>query len=145
MDKDKLIGMLNAAYAGGESEQAQKAAIIELSQNISDEDLPKLLQPRTKAHWENAAQVLKLIGFPRIKRVEDGLVRWLQDVNWPGAKTVRALLLSLRDEEFIPLIQRNLLLARDENDLPWLDALYSLIKEKRAEENFPILFGKSSP
>ncbi|MBL8018661.1 MAG: DUF5071 domain-containing protein [Leptospirales bacterium] len=136
MDIDTLIGRLNAAHADGHPELIQKAAIMELSQKLRDDDLPKLLQPLTKAHWENAAQVLKLIGFPRIKRIEDGLVRWLRDINWPGARTVRTILLTLRDEEFVPLISRNLLLALSENDLDWLEPLQSLIEEKRVGEKF---------
>ena len=48
-----------------------------------------------KSRWENAANVIVKIGWPKIENIMIPLFYWLLDPNWPGGETIRNLLLSL--------------------------------------------------
>lgn len=55
--------------------------------------------------WENAAKVLKNIGYPRIKSVLPYLMEWFQDINWPGVMTIVEILRNIEPLELLPFIE----------------------------------------
>lgn len=71
---------------------------------MNDHDLIHLIQPIDKMHWDNAAELLVEIGYPRIKNIVPELLEWLMDINWPGAQRISELLVSI-GEPLIPHIR----------------------------------------
>ncbi|MDP4145461.1 MAG: DUF5071 domain-containing protein [Bacillota bacterium] len=79
------------------SENLRNDAVKRLT-NIEESELHMLLQPISKSYWENAAIVLKKIGYPRVKSVIPGLLEWIQDINWPGAQHIIEVLATVDSE-----------------------------------------------
>ena len=68
------------------------------------DDLSILVKPIDKAHWDNAAMILRDIGYPRIHNILPNLLEWTQDLNWPGSRIIAELLASI-GEPLIPFIK----------------------------------------
>lgn len=75
-------------------------AISQLTQ-LEDQELPLLIQPLTKGHWDGAAEVIRQIGYPRVNSILPQLFVWLQDLNWPGAFEIGEFLCDI-GEPLIP-------------------------------------------
>lgn len=128
---DAWIEKLSGFYDDSIPQEVQEEAVAHLSLTIPDDQLWKLLPPhKGKGYWENAARVLVQIGFPRLWIVEEGLVKWLQDMNWPGARRIYDLLMTLPDNEFIAMIEKTLRKADSEDDTVWIYWLKELIEDK---------------
>lgn len=82
----------------------QDYAIIQLS-NLEESKFHLLLQPISKSYWRNAAIVLKEIGYPRVKSIIPELLQWIQDMNWPGAKEIVDLLITI-DDAIVPYVKQ---------------------------------------
>jgi hypothetical protein len=67
-----------------------------------------------KALWDNAADLLAEMGYPRIEPILYEVLTWLQDINWPGSIRISELLVSV-GEPLIPYIKR----ALAESDSDW--------------------------
>ncbi|WP_312648924.1 DUF5071 domain-containing protein [Aminipila sp.] len=104
----------------------QQKAVKELIE-IDEKDIFKLIQPKDKNHWDNAALVLKQIGYPRNKSAIPGLIEWLQDMNWPGAWTALETLQAIDIPILIPYIENALKKALQEDDEMWLMGLKELV------------------
>lgn len=105
--------------------EVQKDTIEKLIE-ISDEYAPLLVQPMGKMYWENAAEVLKAIGYPRNKLAVGGLFEWLRDLNWPGAFTAMESIESIEIKTLIPYLENAIKKAAEENDEMWIMALKEL-------------------
>ncbi|NEW06864.1 DUF5071 domain-containing protein [Paenibacillus sp. SYP-B3998] len=81
---------------------------------LQDKELKLLVQPIDKMHWDNAAELLIEIGYPRVKYILSGLLEWIMDMNWPGASKISELLISIK-EPLIPLVKE----AFKTNDTIW--------------------------
>ncbi|MBY0014090.1 MULTISPECIES: DUF5071 domain-containing protein [Paenibacillus] len=82
---------------------------------LQDHELLVLVQPMLdKSLWDNAADLLAEIGYPRIRPILYELLSWLQDMNWPGSIIISKLLVSV-GEPLIPYIKR----ALKEGDSIW--------------------------
>ena len=112
----------------------QEKAISEIA-SMEDLNLNDLLQPGGKQYWENAAKVLYKIGYPRIEEIMDGLLIWLQDINWPGAMIVIKILMNVPREVFIPYLEKTAIKALDSNDETWIDSLSYFLKALNLKEN----------
>lgn len=120
-----------------QNEASVQSAAIDQLVTIDDNDIGLLIQPfGNKACWENAALVLQKIGYPRIGAVTPALLRWLADLNWPGANVVFELLLSVDNEVLIGNLNNALRMAKAENDFMWIDAMKELLVAKKIEEYF---------
>ena len=119
---NSLISNLKWDY----STEVQQEAIEKLIQ-IDEKYISLLIQPIDKNHWENAALVLKKIGYPRNKIAIPGLLEWLKDLNWPGAWTVLETLQSIDIEVLLPHIKNAINEATEENDEMWLMAIKELV------------------
>lgn len=97
--------------------------------NIDDRNLKSLAQPGDKSCWENAAIVLEKIGFPRIKPIIPDLMRWLQDINWPGALRVFEIIKNIEVTILIPYIEASLIEAEGEEDYTWISWINMLVEE----------------
>lgn len=72
---------------------------------LENSKLHLLLQPMSKSYWKNAAIVLKKIGYPRVKAIIPELLKWIQDMNWPGAQEIVDLLITI-DDEIVPYVKK---------------------------------------
>lgn len=104
----------------------QQKAIQELIQ-MDEKDILKLIQLKDKKHWNNAALVLKQIGYPGNKLAIPRLIEWLKDMNWPGAWTALETLLVIDNSILLPYIENALEKALQENDEMWLMGLKELV------------------
>jgi hypothetical protein len=100
---------------------------IDLLKNIDDEKIGMLVQPIGKPCWENAAIVLKKIGYPRIKQVIPKLLEWLQDMNWPGACIILDLLQTIDKKVLVLFIEDALIKANIQKDYIWIAGIKLLV------------------
>jgi HEAT repeat protein len=108
-------------------EKIQQEAMEELI-NILDDNIEILIQPLIdKSCWENAAKVIKEIGYPGNKNAIKGLIEWLQDMNWPGAVIASETLYSIGFHIIYPSIQNAVNYAISEYDIMWLENIRHLI------------------
>jgi hypothetical protein len=97
--------------------------------SIDDRFLSRLIQPTAdKSIWENAATVLQKIGYPRLNAVLPELMTWLQDMNWPGARTIFQVLSKCPDRKIlVDAFAQSLNKARLDKDDEWVGGLKKLI------------------
>lgn len=84
-------------------------------------------------YWAIAAQMLRRIGYPRVRGIIPDLLEWLQDMNWPGAQDIFGLLLSVDDDTLLANLKLALIKAKDENDEVWIWYLRTLVRAKHLE------------
>lgn len=131
MDKKKLLGLSwnNPLYI-------QEKSIYEISA-MESLNLKDLLQPGSKEYWENAAKVLFIIGYPRIKDIIPGLLVWLQDINWPGSMIVIDILRMVPKNVLVVYLEKAVIEAVGVSDEIWIENLsYLLIKFELRENDF---------
>lgn len=105
--------------------EIQEKAIKNL-ENILEKDLCKLIQPKSKYCWENAAKVINIIGYPKIKPIIPDLFEWLKDLNWPGAVIIVNTLKNIESDEINEFIKEALIKAELENDELWKSGIEEL-------------------
>ncbi|MDI4645228.1 DUF5071 domain-containing protein [Cohnella hashimotonis] len=64
---------------------------------LSDRVFKYLVQPGGKMHWDHAAELIVEIGYPRVAPILSDLLEWLKDLNWPGARLISDLLVSIKE------------------------------------------------
>lgn|GEM_PF-488795 len=121
-DLDELVGNLSWDMPL----QTQKEAMHRLA-GIDDDRMQLLIRPGDKSCWENAARILRNIGYPRNHKVIPGLMAWLQDMNWPGAEIVMEILESIDRKTLIPYIEDSLEKVADDDDFLWITAIKELV------------------
>lgn len=114
--------MLNSITWASEEE---KEVVIEKLISVEDNQISALI----KYNDENAAEVLKRIGWPRIRNTIPQLLEWLQDINRPGSLIIANLFVSI-GEPAIPHIKEIL----GGNDYTWQYWILEYIVEKWPEE-----------
>ena len=104
------------------------------------QELHMLIQPEgygNKAVWENCALVLVRKSDEELRPYLPELLRWLQDINWPGALTILDRLRAFNGE-FLQEPLKNA--VREAEALPhqegmtWLDYLSELLDNKTATD-----------
>lgn len=104
--------------------EEDKEDAIKKLQYIKDEDLHLLLQPISKSYWDGAAEVVVNLGYPRVKRILAGLLEWIQDMNWPGARQISVFLREIGDP-IIPYIKDAL--NQHSDDSEWTEWIFDQI------------------
>jgi hypothetical protein len=99
---------------------------IEQLQQINDKYVMLLVQPMEKKYWENSAKILNSIGYPRNKLAIPGLLKWLQDLNWPGALIAMETLQNIDIRVLLPHLERAIQISIEENDHMWIMSLKEL-------------------
>lgn len=87
-----------------------------------DFDLQSLVMP-FDAHnlsWNNAALILKKLGFHKTKNLIPSLLCWLQDPNWLGSNIIRRELLTFPPSALAPYVENAVKDAIKENDGEWI-------------------------
>lgn len=120
--KVNIEEMLNSITWASEEE---KEVVIEKLTSVQDNQISTLI----KYYDENAAEVLKRIGWPRVRNIIPQLLEWLQDINRPGSSVIADLLVSI-GEPAIPHIKEIL----RGNDYTWQYWILEYIVEKWTED-----------
>lgn len=131
MDTDNIK---NLSWNVSIEEQNKAIEALVLSDTL---DAKILLQPLDKNCWENAAKVLFLMGYPRIKTAVQGLFVWLQDKNWPGVLIVTKILELLPRDILCKGLESAAYQAEETKDDIWLYNLSELLIDfKLLESDF---------
>lgn len=129
MERNVLLGLSwNLPLDIQEETVCNIASMIELNPN-------ELLQPGNKDCWENAAKVLFKLGYPKIKEVIPGLLRWLQDINWPGSNIVMEILVTIPKDVLIPYLEDAVIEALNGHDEIWVESLSYFLEQFDLKEN----------
>jgi hypothetical protein len=108
------------------SKEEQQEAISYLIDNIRDEDLNLLIFSRLdKGFWDNAALVLKGLGYPKVKPVLPKILEWIQDMNWPGSFEILDLLKQIGD----PILPHLRIVFRSKDGIWIYNILHYLVSE----------------
>lgn len=129
MNEDMLIENLSWKKNSDENETAIRCLSLSIS------DLRKLIIPERKDIWENAARVLKNIGYPRITVVFSDLLLWLQDMTWPGAITIFELLKEVPAGALVTEFNYALNKAIKNRDWDWVCNLKLLFSQSSLDIN----------
>lgn len=90
-------------------------------------NLKRFVQPSGyEQSWEKCAEILIGVGYPRNSCVIDDMFKWLQDLNWQGAKQIKAYLPLLPRDVFISHYEKALIESINSNDEDWLYFLHYL-------------------
>ncbi|MNO33037.1 hypothetical protein D3C76_230430 [compost metagenome] len=114
-----LIEKLSWETPEDEKEEAKKKL-----QYIRDEDLHLLLQPISKEYWDGAAETVVCLGYPRVKSILPGLLEWIQDRNWPGARLISVFLREIGDP-MIPCVKD--VLNQHSDDQEWVYWIFEVL------------------
>ncbi|MBI9015541.1 MAG: DUF5071 domain-containing protein [Clostridiales bacterium] len=95
----------------------------------TDIDLKKLILPRQKNHWENAATVLCSYSDIELLDIMKELLTWLQDANWPGSKKIIERIAGMNQKMTMPIILDVLSDANEISDETWIWGIIALLHE----------------
>ena len=88
-------------------------------------NLKRFVQPSGyEQSWEKCAEILIGVGYPRNSCVIDDMFKWLQDLNWQGAKQIKTYLPLLPRDVFISHYEKALIESINSNDEDWLYFLH---------------------
>lgn len=88
-----------------------------------------ILPNNSKSVWENCARILVTKNNGELKPYLTQILRWLQDMNWPGAELIYDRLLTFSYQDIETPIRICLCIAEKTNDFPWKKALVSLMEK----------------
>lgn len=102
----------------------EKEDAIQKLYYIKEEDLHLLLQPISKSYWDEAAELVISLGYPRVNSILPGLLEWIQDINWPGASRIADFLREIGDP-LIPYIKN--VINHHRQDTEWIEWIFEKI------------------
>ena len=136
-DIEKIYKMLSWSSRFGDQLQG-----IKLARNL--EDLSLLILPyangESKSMWENCARALYEISDDRLEKYLPKLLRWLEDLNWPGALIIQDRLTVFSGKKLLkPFVERfNYLCSLNSNEgLIWIDHLSELLDNEELRNLLP--------
>ena len=132
---DELFDMLS----WNSDEETQRRG-IELAKEVKCFSV--FLQPHGSEHskdvWENCAKILASYPDDTLKYCSEGLLRWLQDMNWPGALTILQRLIKFKELKFLSIFIEPCVkeaLACDEQI--WLGNMAALLENENLKDYLP--------
>lgn len=117
----------------GNPESAQIRAVRSIIEDHGISPFLLLQDKLPKSSWLNAAIVLRSWGSPRIDVIIDGLLLWLQDLNWPGATHILVLLYDMPTGKLSDPLLRAIQEAKERKDEDWLYNLSFLVDREEHE------------
>ena len=95
-----------------------------------------LIVPKyAKECWENAVEVVELVGYPENKEVLFKLFELFRDLNWPGSLKALNYLQTLNLEVTTLLLENACIKAIEENDTDWLYFLFEISSQMNIGKN----------
>lgn len=117
MNREDIIKMMDW-------HQDEDVQLYAINEAMKDESIDYWIQPGYyKYSWENCAKVVVSKDDLILSKYLSKILKWLQDINWPGA-----LIILERLEKFNPLLlkeelEATIIEANEQNDLEWLECL----------------------
>lgn len=97
-------------------------------------DVKLLIQPQDlNLQWDKCAIIITKMGYQVVKPFLIDLFEWLQDMNWPGALTIRSFLLTIPKDEFDQLYCTAFNIALERGDDDWAYNLKLLLKLRNSQ------------
>lgn len=84
----------------------------------------------SKKYWKAFAEILISRGISRIADVQEDILIWLQDINWPGSDLIWSFVLK-NFSEFSESLKKCINLAISTDDLAWLNAMLALVYKSK--------------
>ena len=120
---DRIFDMLSWESSRDEQEHG-----IELARHI--ENISVLIMPiESKTVWENCAKVLAEKSDEKLRIYYIDLMKWLKDLNWPGAYVIYDRLTRVGGKSFTGAYRYCCRLAEQTNDMPWKAALNDMFAD----------------
>ena len=96
-------------------------------------DLAQFIQPLSERYskniWDNCARVLVDKTDQELEPYMEGLVKWTQDLNWPGALLILNRLKAFSNRQSLEeVVEQCLSAAKAQNDEVWEKTLLQLIR-----------------
>lgn len=88
-----------------------------------------ILPCNSKCVWENCAKVLCQKSISELNPYLTEILKWLQDMNWPGASLIYDKLLTIPYDNLRVPLKICISMAQNSNDVPWLKSLSALESE----------------
>ena len=120
---DRIFDMLSWESSREEQERGMK-----LARHI--DNISVLIMPiESKSVWENCAKVLAKKSDEKLRIYYIDLMKWLKDLNWPGAYVIYDRLTRVGDKDFTGAYRYCCRLAEQTNDMPWKAALNDMFAD----------------
>ena len=120
---DRIFDMLSWESSREEQERGMK-----LARHI--ENISVLIMPiEIKSVWENCAKVLAEKSDEKLRIYYIDLMKWLKDLNWPGAYVIYDRLTRVGDKDFTGAYRYCCRLAEQTNDMPRRAALNDMFAD----------------
>jgi hypothetical protein len=131
--KDSIRSKLQA-LDWSNSTSVQLNAIHTIAEDDTFDPTLLLQDSIPKECWGNASIIFAKWGSPRIDVIIPGLLKWLQDINWPGALEILVLLYDLPEEKTAKPLQDAIVEARRTSDEGWLEFLEYFTNREEYEQ-----------
>ena len=122
-----------------ENSNETRSKVIRLAREIEDLSL-LIFPPAAPSVWECCAQVLSEKTDTVLEPYLDSILKWLQDLNWPGALVILDRLKSFSGKKLKKPFINCFTLAQNtpgKEGLMWLDYLSELLDNKELKAELP--------
>ena len=104
------------------------------------DDISLFLQPRSTLHnknvWENCAKILAEKSDHELEPFLPQLLKWIKDLNWPGAQEILERLERFEGcEAYIEAVESSVNTALANEKLAWLSNLAELLSNEHLRSN----------
>jgi hypothetical protein len=130
-DKERILALVDT-YRRDKGGETGEVALSELLA-AGEQKLGYLFFPNEKALWEPAAEILSMVGFPRLEGRIPQLLEWFQDLNWPGIDIVINLLRRAPRDVLLTQLESAASAAHAQGDDQWLGGLKRLALDLKLE------------
>lgn len=98
-------------------------------------NLKRFIQPQShKSSWKNCAKILIYSGALNEKCGVEDFLKWIQDMNWPGAKEIFDYLQTISPKVLSKGIEKSFIKSIESQDEDWAFSLYRLYKVAKLDE-----------
>ena len=124
IDRAMLLKMMD-----DDQDQETQNQAVDLAKK--DENIEFWIQPDGyKYSWDNCARVIIEKKDKELAPYMSLLLKWLQDLNWPGALLVLERLKHVEPKFIIRDLEKTINEATQNNDLSWIEFLSELTESK---------------
>lgn len=92
-----------------------------INKALKHENISFLMQPiMYKSSWENCAKVISQKSEKELKPYLNELLKWIQDLNWPGALEILKVLRNISWENKKKEYEKTINIALEKGDFIWI-------------------------
>ncbi|MGN1097648.1 MAG: hypothetical protein ACI4SS_01985 [Clostridia bacterium] len=105
----------------------QDEAMKVIIDNINDVDIKNLIDWNKKSTWDNVSKIISAVGYPTAKPLLMEMLKFYQDVNWPGVDNITAALENFDRKYLIDGIEKTAEMAVETKDYGWIFGINRLL------------------